>query len=202
MLGEMNRCISVSPCLSDGITCLNDRITCLSDGITCLSDRITCLNDRITCLSDRITCLNDRITCLSDRITCLNDRITCLTTQHKTPLDGAFAAVWNSLRHSWYTPTGVRHHGCCRYVPSHHQPPCWLVYSQWTNNVREGSGGRQPGCSLSAFGLAVWPSIRPFRPRYHSTAHNIWWILFIFGTGIDLSKSMNPIYCRVSVFIF
>ena len=34
-------------------------------------------------------------------------------------------------------------------------------------------------------------SVRPFRPRYRSTAHNIWRILFIFYTAIDLSRIMN-----------
>ena len=40
------------------------------------------------------------------------------------------------------------------------------------------------------------------RPHYHSTAHNIQRILFIFGTANDLSRSMNPIGYDVSMFIF
>ena len=37
---------------------------------------------------------------------------------------------------------------------------------------------------------------------YLSTAHNIQWILFIFGTAIDPSMSMNSIGYGVSMFIF
>ena len=49
--------------------------------------------------------------------------------------------------------------------------------------------------------LSIDASVRPFirlstcpsRPYYHSTAHNISWILFIFGTAIYLSMGMVPI---------
>ena len=43
---------------------------------------------------------------------------------------------------------------------------------------------------------------RPSSPHYHSTAHNIYLILFIIGTAIDLSGSMNAFDYRASVFIF
>ena len=36
----------------------------------------------------------------------------------------------------------------------------------------------------------------------HSTAHNISQIMFIFGSAIYLSMSMNPIDYGVSMFIF
>ena len=42
---------------------------------------------------------------------------------------------------------------------------------------------------------------RPSRPHYHSTAHNIQWILFIFGTANDLGTSTNPIDYGVSIHV-
>ena len=32
------------------------------------------------------------------------------------------------FEHCWYTPTGLRHHDCCKYVPAHHLPPGWHEY--------------------------------------------------------------------------
>ena len=51
-------------------------------------------------------------------------------------------------------------------------------------------------CFSSFYPLAIGYYLalrRPSRPFYHSTAHNIQWILLIFGTHIDLSRSMNPL---------
>ena len=39
-------------------------------------------------------------------------------------------------------------------------------------------------------------------PRYHSTAHNISQILFIFGSVIDLKMHMNPVDTGISLLIF
>ena len=44
------------------------------------------------------------------------------------------------------------------------------------------------------------PSVRPSRSPYNSTAHNIQRILFIFGTAIDLCRSMNPVNYEISMF--
>ena len=46
---------------------------------------------------------------------------------------------------------------------------------------------------LSCPVLFVRLSICPSCPCYHSTAHNIHWILSIFGTANNLGRSMNPI---------
>ena len=48
----------------------------------------------------------------------------------------------------------------------------------------------------------VCPSVHLSYPSYHSTAHNIEQILFIYNTAIDLSRDMNPIDYGVSRFIF
>ena len=47
----------------------------------------------------------------------------------------------------------------------------------------------------------VRPNVRPSRDRYYSTAHKIQHILFIFGTSVNLSRSMDPIDYVVSMFI-
>ena len=49
--------------------------------------------------------------------------------------------------------------------------------------------------------LFLPPSVHPSCPGYHSTAHNIQQILFIFGTVNDLDRSMDPIDYGVSMFI-
>ena len=39
-------------------------------------------------------------------------------------------------------------------------------------------------------------------PYYHSTTHNMYWILFIFRTAIGLSKNMKAIDYGISMIIF
>ena len=50
--------------------------------------------------------------------------------------------------------------------------------------------------------LSLCLCARPSSPHYHSAAHDIYRILFIIGTAIDLSGSMNAFDYRASVFIF
>ena len=38
-------------------------------------------------------------------------------------------------------------------------------------------------------------------PRCHSSPHNIWCMLYIFGIAIYFSRSMNPIDCKVCMLI-
>ena len=57
---------------------------------------------------------------------------------HKTPPDVTLAGAWNNLTqedhwdrchyigHPWHI--GLHWWDCCRYAPSHHQPPIWLEY--------------------------------------------------------------------------
>ena len=60
------------------------------------------------------------------------------------------------------------------------------------------SGHRVLSCPAPSF----HPSVSLSHPHCHTTAHNISWILFIFGSAIDLGMSMSPIDCVVSIFIF